>query len=94
MFDPGAVQAGHVAVTLPHDAMLAAGPAPDGDPALAYHRTGTYQYAKAFTPPAAWAGRSVAVRFEGVGLRGELPRRPVQDLPRPRPRRRAPDRTG
>lgn len=54
------------AVTLPHDAMLAAGRDPEGDPATAYYRAGAYEYDKVFAAPEEWRHRHVALRFEGV----------------------------
>ena len=53
-------------VRLPHDAMLAAGRDPGGDPAVAFYRSGAYEYEKRFEVPEGWRDRSVIVRFEGV----------------------------
>jgi beta-galactosidase len=61
-------QAAWEPVTLPHDAMLAAGrdgAQPDRGP-IAFFRTGAYEYRKVFTPPEDWRGSAVAVRFEGI----------------------------
>jgi beta-galactosidase len=55
-----------VPVTLPHDAMLAAGRDPEGDAGVAYFNAGAYQYEKRFRAPAEWRERCVRLRFEGV----------------------------
>jgi beta-galactosidase len=53
-------------VHLPHDAMLAAGRDPDGNPAVAHYRSGAHEYEKRLDVPAEWRDKSVFVVFEGV----------------------------
>ncbi|GAA5039675.1 hypothetical protein HNP84_005302 [Thermocatellispora tengchongensis] len=62
----GAAEA--VAVTLPHDAMLAGGRSPDGSDGshTGYHRPGAWRYDKDFEVPASWASKRVTIEFEGV----------------------------
>ena len=57
-----------VPVTLPHDAMLAAGRDAESSRsgAIAYFRTGAYEYRKTFDVPEDWRSKSVWLRFEGV----------------------------
>ena len=62
----GGKAADYQPVDLPHDAMLGAGRDPDGDPLVAHYRSGAYEYEKILEVPAAWADRTVVVRFEGV----------------------------
>jgi beta-galactosidase len=53
-------------VHLPHDAMLAAGRDPLGDPYVAFFRPGAYEYQKRFVTPEAWRDQTVVVRFDGI----------------------------
>ncbi|MEV4286188.1 glycoside hydrolase family 2 TIM barrel-domain containing protein [Nonomuraea bangladeshensis] len=55
-------------VTLPHDAMLAAGRSAEGSDGshTGYHRPGAWRYDKDFEVPAEWAGKRVTFEFEGV----------------------------
>lgn len=57
-----------VAVTLPHDAMLAGGRAPEGTDGshTGYFRPGTWQYEKTFDVPQDWTSRRVTLEFEGA----------------------------
>lgn len=55
-------------ITLPHDAMLAAGRKADspGESANAFFTGGEYLYEKKFTPPEEWKERHILLQFEGV----------------------------
>lgn len=55
-------------VTLPHDAMLAAGRKADspGGSACGYFTGDVYTYEKTFTVPAEWAEQHILLQFEGV----------------------------
>lgn len=55
-------------VTLPHDAMLAAGRASEGTDGshTGYFRPGFWQYEKTFDVPNEWVGRRVTLEFEGA----------------------------
>ncbi|MED7931388.1 glycoside hydrolase family 2 TIM barrel-domain containing protein [Nonomuraea sp. LP-02] len=66
-FMPGA-GAEPVAVTLPHDAMLAGGRSAEGSDGshTGYHRPGAWRYDKDFEAPAWWAAKRVSIEFEGV----------------------------
>ncbi|MFF0771158.1 glycoside hydrolase family 2 TIM barrel-domain containing protein [Nonomuraea wenchangensis] len=57
-----------VAVTLPHDAMLAGGRSAEGSDGshTGYHRPGAWRYDKDFEAPAWWAAKRVSIEFEGV----------------------------
>src|SRR4029077_344793 len=57
-----------VPVTLPHDAMLTAGRDAESsrNGAIAYFRTGAYEYRKTYDVPEDWRSKSVWLRFEGV----------------------------
>ncbi|MEU6716747.1 glycoside hydrolase family 2 TIM barrel-domain containing protein [Nonomuraea sp. NPDC046802] len=57
-----------VAVTLPHDAMLAGGRSAEGSDGshTGYHRPGSWQYDKDFEVPAEWVSKRVTLEFEGV----------------------------
>ncbi|MEU1300668.1 glycoside hydrolase family 2 protein [Streptomyces shenzhenensis] len=54
-------------VTLPHDALLAAGRSADaGSARLGYFRQGSWQYSKSFDVPTDWSSRRVTLEFEGA----------------------------
>jgi hypothetical protein len=55
-------------VTLPHDSLRDATRTPDAPSASAsaYHPSGAWTYVKTFDAPAEWAGKLVALQFDGV----------------------------
>jgi len=59
---------GDAEVTLPHDAMLAGGRAPEdsGGPQAGYFRDGKWSYEKQFAVPREWTRKRVTFEFEGV----------------------------
>ncbi len=61
-------------VTLPHDAMIGEPRVPDSPGAnnTGYYRGRDYVYEKTFTAPAAWAGQTVLIEFEGVYRNAEV----------------------